>query len=94
MDAYDVVLKPIISEKSMELMGENKYSFRVNLKANKIQIRKAIEEIFKVNVVTVRTIRMTGKKKRMGANIGKRSDWKKAIVQIVPGQQIKFFEGM
>lgn len=93
MDARDILIKPIVSEKSTDLLQENKYTFQVPLKANKIQIRQAVEQIFKVKVQSVNTIRMEGKEKRMGKFVGRRSDYKKAIVTLAPGNQIEIFEG-
>lgn len=94
MDARDILIKPIITEKSTDMMSEGKYTFRVPLKANKYQIRDAVEEIFKVKVEAVNTMRMEGKKKRMGRYEGKRSDWKKAIVTLKEGETIELFEGV
>lgn len=90
----DVLLRPYITEKTTALMAENKYTFVVPLTANKIEIRQAVEQIFKVKVLDVNTIRVMGKTKRMGKNIGKRSDFKKAIVKLAPGERIEFFEGV
>ncbi len=90
----DVLLKPYITEKTTAMMAENKYTFVVPLTANKIEIRQAVEQIFKVKVLDVNTIRVMGKTKRMGKNIGKRSDFKKAIVKLAPGERIEFFEGV
>ena len=90
----DVLLRPIITEKTAKLMEENKYTFKVALNANKIEIRQAVETIFNVKVLDVNTIRMLGKYKRMGKTMGKRSDYKKAIVKLAEGQTIQFFEGM
>lgn len=90
----DVLLKPIITEKTAQMMQENKYTFKVALTANKIEIRQAVEGVFKVKVLEVNTMRVLGKTKRMGRNIGKRSDYKKAIVKLAPGETIGFFEGM
>lgn len=94
MDAQDIIKRPIISEKSMGLMAENKYTFMVHPKANKVEIKKAVEEIFKVKVDDVNTISMRGKQRRVGMNFGRTSDWKKAIVKVAEGQRIEFFEGM
>lgn len=94
MDARDIIKRPIISEKSMGLMAENKYTFMVHPKANKIEIKKAVEEIFKVKVEDVNTMRVHGKRRRMGMHVGRTSDWKKAVVKIAEGQRIEFFEGM
>lgn len=91
---YDVVIKPVVSEKSVSLMENGKYTFKVAKDANKIEIRQAIEAIFKVDVVNVATMNVKGKKKRMGRSEGKRPDWKKAIVTLKEGQQIEVFEGL
>ncbi len=92
---HDIIIKPIISEHSMEQTIDRKYTFAVALDANKIEIRKAIEEIFGVTVEKVNTMRVLGKIKRMGRNSGKRPDWKKAIVKLTEdSKSIEFFEGM
>jgi large subunit ribosomal protein L23 len=93
MDARDILIRPIVSEKSTDLLQDNKYTFLIPIKANKVQVRQAVEQIFKVKVQSVNTIRMIGKTKRMGKFVGKRSDYKKAIVTLVPGNQIEIFEG-
>jgi large subunit ribosomal protein L23 len=92
--AQDVLNKPLISEKSVEMMEHNKYCFKVDTRANKIQISKAVEEIFDVTVLSVNTSNYRGKNRRMGAFKGKRADWKKAIVTLKEGDTIPFFEGM
>ena len=79
MQLHDVLIRPVITEKSTMLMEEGKYTFRVPLTANKVQIRQAVEKIFNVKVEKVATIRVLGKTKRMGRTQGKRSDYKKAI---------------
>ncbi len=89
----DVLLRPIITERTSQLMQDNKYTFKVALTSNKIEIRQAVEQIFKVKVLEVHTMRVLGKIKRMGRHAGKRSDYKKAIVKLAPGQTIEFFEG-
>ena len=94
MEARDIIIKPVVTEKSIGMMENNKYVFKVALKANKIEIKKAIEEIFKVKVVGVNTVRINGKMKRMGRYEGKTSDYKKAIVQLAEGDSIEIFEGM
>ena len=94
MEARDIVIKPVVTEKSIGLMENNKYVFKVALSANKIEIKKAIEEIFKVKVVDVNTVRINGKMKRMGRYEGKTSDYKKAIVQLAEGDSIEIFEGL
>lgn len=90
----DIILKPVVSEKSMNQMADGKYTFRVSLHANKTEIKQAIEEIFKVKVKDVNTMRNHGKTRRMGRFVGRLSDWKKAIVTLEEGQKIAFFEGM
>ena len=75
-------------------MAEGKYTFRVHVSANKVQIRRAVEEVFNVKVTDVKTIRLEGKTKRVGVHIGKRADYKKAIVTLAEGSTIEFFEGM
>ena len=90
----DVLIRPLITEKSNDGMQDNKYTFVVPLNATKISIRQAVESIFKVKVVDVNTIRVIGKIKRMGKHAGKRPDFKKAIVKVAPGQRIEFFEGV
>ena len=92
MEARDIIIRPLITEKSTALMAEGKYVFEVAKAANKIEIAKAVSEIFKVKVEGVNTINVTGKVKRMGRFIGKRSDYKKAIVKLAPGETIEFFE--
>lgn len=93
--AYDIVKRPIITERSMSGIGENKYVFEVQMSANKVEIKKAIEEIFGVQVASVNTIRLPGKWKRMGVHTGKTPAIKKAIVTLKPGSKsIEIFEGM
>ena len=93
--AYDIIIKPVITEQSMEATEEKKYVFQVAMDANKIEIKKAIEEIFGVKVEKVNTIRMDGKEKRMGVHIGRRANWKKAVVKLTAeSKTIEFFEGM
>ena len=93
--AYDIIIKPIITEQSMEATEEKKYVFQVAIDANKIEIKKAIEEIFDVKVEKVNTIRMEGKEKRMGVHVGRRANWKKAMVKLTADSKtIEFFEGM
>jgi large subunit ribosomal protein L23 len=90
----DVLIRPLVTEKTTAMMQENKYAFVVPLRANKVQIRQAVEQIFKVKVLVVNTIRVMGKTKRMGKTQGKRPDYKKAIVKLASGQTIEFFEGV
>ena len=95
MNKHDIIIKPVISEKSMDQLADRKYTFIVNINANKIEIAKAVEEIFGVKVENVNTIRVQGKIKIMGATSGKRADYKKAIVKLTEGSKtIEFFDGM
>jgi large subunit ribosomal protein L23 len=95
MDIYSVIKKPLVTEKSTVARDEgNKYIFEVDRKATKIEIRNAVEKIFKVKVMNVRTMNFIGKKKRVGRVIGSRSDWKKAVVTLAPGNSIEVFEGV
>jgi large subunit ribosomal protein L23 len=92
---YDIIIKPVITEKSMAGLSEKKYTFYVAPDANKTEIKKAVEEIFKVTVSQVRTIKLPGKWKRMGATSGYRPDRKKAIVTLSDDSKtIEFFDGM
>lgn len=93
-DPRDIIVKPIISEKGTSLMEQNKYLFKVAKTANKSEIKKAVETIFKVKVVNVTTMVVPGKAKRVGKHLGMRSDWKKAIVRLADGDRIEFFEGV
>ena len=92
MDARDILIKPIVTEKTTALMEERKDTFRVPLAATKVEIRQAVEQIFKVKVQAVNTMRYEGKMKRLGRTQGRRSDWKKAIVTLRPGETIELFE--
>jgi large subunit ribosomal protein L23 len=93
MDARNVVIRPVISEKSYALIAEGKYTFRVNDRAHKTQISHAVEEIFSVKVAGVRTAKVRSKPKRRGLHQGRTRAWKKAIVQLAPGERIELFEG-
>lgn len=93
-DARDILIKPIITEKTMNLLADNKYTFIVDNNANKVEIKKAVEEIFKVKVDQVWTMNLHGKKRRMGRFEGRKPDRKKAIVALKSGQKIPLFEGM
>jgi large subunit ribosomal protein L23 len=91
----DIVIRPIITERSMRDMEESKYTFVVNKKANKIEIKKAVEELFGVKVESVNVVNYMGKMRRMGRNIGRKASWKKAFVKLAEGsKKIEFFEGM
>jgi len=93
-DPRDVVIRPIITEKSTALREHNCYVFQVAPWANKIEIKKAVEELYKVTVLKVRTVNVRGKKKRLGRFEGKKPDWKKAICTLKEGDTIEFFEGV
>jgi len=95
MDANDILIRPILTEKMTNLQEKyNQYAFEVHRAANKIQIKKAVEERFNVTVTKVRTINVRGKKRRMGRFEGKRSAWKKAIVTLKEGDVIDFVTGV
>ncbi|MCE5221080.1 MAG: 50S ribosomal protein L23 [Clostridium sp.] len=95
LTSHDIIRKPIITEKSMASMAEKKYTFIVHADANKSQIKRAVEEVFNVKVETVNTINGLGKTKRVGVHVGKRADYKKAIVTLTEESNgIEFFEGM
>lgn len=92
---HDIIIRPIITENSMDAMAEGKYIFVVDKKANKSEIKKAVEEVFDVKVDKVNTMNMLGKEKRMGAHVGRRANWKKAIITLTEDSKgIEFFEGM
>ena len=93
MNMHDLLLKPVITEKTTMMMSDGKYTFKVPLRANKVEIRKAVEAVFGVKVKSVATLRTMGKFKRRGKYIGKRPDYKKAIVTLQEGETIEFFEG-
>jgi large subunit ribosomal protein L23 len=92
-DHRDVILKPVISEKSYGLLEDNKYTFIVRPDANKTQIKIAVEQIFSVRVLDVNTLNRPGKRKRTKAGFGKRKDTKRAIVSLAPGDKIELFGG-
>ncbi len=92
---HQVIKGPIITEKShLQKAESNKVTFQVDVKANKIEIRKAVEELFKVKVLAVNTINIRGKKKRLGRTEGARANWKKAVVTLAPGEKIPGLEGL
>jgi large subunit ribosomal protein L23 len=93
MNARTVIIRPVISEKSYALIAEGKYTFRVHDRAHKTQIASAVEEIFGVEVAAVRTAKVRAKPKRRGLHGGKTRAWKKAVVQLAPGERIELFEG-
>jgi len=88
-----ILMRPLTSEKTTDMrINENKYVFRVDKKANKLEIKRAVEELFKVKVEDVSTMMMPGKPKRLGRFEGKRPDWKKAVVKLRKGENIELFE--
>ena len=95
MTVYEVLKKPLITEKStIQKEMQNQLTFEVDKRANKVEIRRAVEKVLNVRVVDVRTIQMKGKVKRYGRVQGKRRNWKKAIVTLAPGEHVEFFEGV
>ena len=93
--AQDIILKPVITEKSMDDLQTGKYTFKVAKDANKSEIKKAVEQLFGVEVAKVNTMNCLGRTKRVGRYVGKTSDWKKAIITLAEGSKtIEFFEGM
>jgi large subunit ribosomal protein L23 len=93
-EVHDIIISPLVTEKStIQREGQNQYSFKVYKRANKIEIKDAVERLFKVKVREVRTVTVRGKIKRLGKRFGKRPDWKKAIVTVKEGDRIEFFEG-
>ncbi|WP_398444610.1 50S ribosomal protein L23 [Sedimentibacter sp.] len=94
-DPHDIIKKPIVTEASMDAMADKKYTFVVDKKANKTEIKNAVEKVFGVKVESVNTMNMLGKKKRQGIHVGKKPDWKKAIVTLTAeSKTIEFFEGI
>jgi large subunit ribosomal protein L23 len=94
MDSSQVIIKPVLSEKSFALSAVGKYTFRVHPDAHRTQVRQAVESLFGVNVVEVRTLSVKSKPKRRGLSRGRTRSWKKAIVQVTPGQSIPIFQGL
>lgn len=92
MITENVIIKPIISEKSYDGIAQNKYTFEVAKFSNKIEIKKAVEDAFKVSVLAVNTLNVRAKEKKLGRSIGKTRSWKKAIVTLKQGDKIEFFE--
>ena len=95
MIGYDIIKRPVITEKtSIQKEEANQITFEVDRRANRVEIRRAVEQIFNVRVSAVRTAQVKGKFKQRGRILGKRKDWKKAIVTLMPGERIDFFEGV
>jgi large subunit ribosomal protein L23 len=91
-DPRDIIIRPVISEKTYGLLDENKYTFIVDPRSNKTEIKQAIERIFDVTVLSVNTMNRSGKRKRRGLIVGKRPDTKRAIVTVAPGDEIELFD--
>lgn len=95
MVEYDIIKRPIITEKTnIQKEGNNQITFEVDPRANRIEVQRAVEQIFKVKVANIATMNVKGKIKRRGRVLGKRKDWKKAIVTLMPGERVDFFEGV
>jgi large subunit ribosomal protein L23 len=94
MEATQVIIRPVVTEKSYALAAAGKYSFRVHPDAHKTQIRQAIEQLFEVRVVDVHTMSVKSKPKRRGLTSGRTRQWKKAVVQVAPGDEIPIFAGL
>ena len=95
MDVYDVIRRPLVTEKSnIGREEQNLVTLAVNPNANKHEVRRAVEELFDVRVISVRTMRMPRKSRRVGKFVGRKPEWKKAIVRLAEGQSIEFFEGV
>jgi large subunit ribosomal protein L23 len=94
-DLHQTVVRPLITEKSnLQKESQNQITFEVSRWANKIEIKKAVEKLFRVKVLSVNTMNVRGKVKRLGRSVGKRPNWKKAIVTLKEGERIDFFEGV
>jgi len=93
VESRSIIIEPVVSEKSYALMADGKYTFRVDDRAHKTQIAKAVEDVFDVTVLNVRTQSIRSKPKRRGLHSGKTRSWKKAIVKLAPGDRIELFEG-
>jgi large subunit ribosomal protein L23 len=94
MNAHQIIIRPLITEKNTNLMPMGKYCFEVDRSANKMQIKAAVEEIFSVTVTKVHTMNVRGKQRRRGMRYGYTADWKKAIVTLAEGDRIELFEGV
>lgn len=95
MELHDVIKKVVLTEKSTVIKDEwNHYVFAVDRRANKIEIAQAVEKLFKVKVLNVRTMNMIGKKKRLGKTVGEKPAWKKAVVTLAEGNRVEIFEGV
>jgi large subunit ribosomal protein L23 len=95
MLAYDIIRRPVNTEKTnIQQEKANQVTFEVDRRANRVEIARAVEKAFKTKVAAVHTLQVKGKKKRMGKHLGKRRDWKKAVVTLMPGERIEFFDGV
>ncbi|UCD86384.1 MAG: 50S ribosomal protein L23 [Desulfobacterales bacterium] len=95
MNPYEIIRGPLITEKgTIQKEANNQLTFEVDRKANRVEIKHAVEKVFNVRVEKVRTMQVKGKVKRVGRTLGKRRDWKKAIVTLAKGDNIEFFEGV
>ncbi|MFP4346828.1 MAG: 50S ribosomal protein L23 [Thermodesulfobacteriota bacterium] len=95
MNYYEIIKRPLVTEKTtLQKEVDNQITIEVDRRANRVEIRKAVEKIFDVHVSEVRTMQVKGKVKQRGRIVGKRKDWKKAIVKLMPGERIEFFEGV
>jgi large subunit ribosomal protein L23 len=92
-DPREILLKPVVSEKAFGLLNQNKYTFLVDPRSNKTEIKIAVEKVFGVKVLSVNTMNREGKRKRLKVGFGKRNDTKRAIVQLAPGESIEIFGG-
>jgi large subunit ribosomal protein L23 len=94
VNVNEVLIKPLITEKNTMLGAAGKYTFKIDRRANKVQVKEAVEAIFKVNVTAVNTITVPPKTRRVGRTVGKTQSWKKAVVTVQAGQRIEIFEGV
>ena len=94
LHTYEVIVRPLITEKAQVLTAQNKYAFEVDKRANKMQVKEAVELAFDVKVTAVNTCRVKGKLRRFGRNYTRQPEWKKAIVTLAPGEKIELFEGV
>lgn len=95
MDLHKVIKRPLITEKAnIQKEQSNQIALEVDRRANKIEIRRAVETLLKTEVLEVKTMNVEGKKRRVGRNVGRRPGWKKAVVRLAPGKRVEFFEGM
>ncbi|MFQ5848136.1 MAG: 50S ribosomal protein L23 [Candidatus Methylomirabilales bacterium] len=93
-EPHRVIRRPVVTEKGTVLKEQNKYCFEVDRRANKVEVKQAVEALFHVKVTAVHTVAMRGRTKRVGRFVGRTSDWKKAIVTLKDGDSIEFFEGV